>query len=187
MRTLYESILDVDFAEQDNMIDILAKTEKEFPRKIKHFAPKSDDDAFTYWWAIRKSVYLIISNIEEDQASKDRILLAMLKSLILLPGKYKIIEFDWLGDPSGWRGYSVYDKRFDEVFDVCEQLIDKDKWHWIKQLKTEFYSAHAYYANAQDYLPYEVMPDFFDEREFKMLETVIYNTVERYLKSIKLI
>lgn len=186
MRTLYESILDVDFAEQDNMIDLLVKTEREFPRKIKHFAPKSDDDAFTYWWAIRKAVYLIINNIEENQASKDRILLAMLKTLILLPGKHKIIEFDWLGD-EGWHGYSVYDKRFDDVFNVCEQLIDKDKWHWVHQLKAEFYGAHAYYHNAQDNLPYETMPEFFDERKFRMLETVIYNAVERYLKSIKLI
>ena len=160
MKTLYESIL-------DNGANIIYR----FISNLKQFEPKDKAEAYTYYLAIRKSLYYILSSMDRDTSlSVSRLKLDMFKALVKL-----CIH-------SGLPHFENFPHKL-SIINGFYDSIERNSFGDIYSTMKMFYSGPGYNPNP-DKIP-ETVYSGFDEKKYKELVKKIYNLVVRTVNTLK--
>ena len=160
MKTLYESIL-------DNGANVIYR----FISSLKQFEPKDKAEAYTYYLAIRKSLYYILSSMDRDTSlSMSRLKLDIFKELVKLCAQSGLPHFENFP-----RKLSIINGFYDS--------IERNSFEGIYSTMKMFYSGPGYDPNP-DKIP-ETVYSGFDEKKYNSLVKRIYNLVVRTVSSLK--
>lgn len=186
MRTLYESILDADFVDRSNGLDIMY----DFIKELQQFKPKNEAEAYTYWLAIRKAFYYIMVHMNNagDTVYTNKLKLQMLGELVRLPGKVEVPYYKV--DDEEWGTFSTEDPWFADLIDKHYADIEKNKFiPWCSNyssgnLMHTFFDAEGGYEVDPDSLPEETY-NGFDEKKYENIKKKIYNIAQRFVNELK--
>ena len=172
MRTLYESILDADFAERKTSLEEIA----DFTASVDKFKPKNEKEAFTYYWATRGAFYKILMDINDHHSAyNNKLKLQMLSYLVMLPGNVEVPY--WNPEEEVWQFDSPNHMWWNELIMQREEDIDKNKFSpW----------ASNWSSGSLLYTFFDEQPDpgTLPEHLYKGFNKTKYNKIHRELQDL---
>lgn len=182
--SLHESVLDPDFANQANSLDVIG----DFTNGLQKFVPKTGIEAFEYWWAMERAFYYIFNLIDEHNTVHNNVVkLHMLNLLVtLVPEKIKAPYWD--EDEEEWTEESGNNEWLsDLVLSHVDDIKQNKFMPWASTrssggLMCTFFDACP--DPDPNSLP-ENLPDGFDHKRYHELSKKLYNLAVSCLRKLK--